>query len=252
MRPIRHMKKVVVISRAAARPHPVAGRRGREQRQRHRGHLRATCASSPRCSRSSRTSTWTRSRRRTSSTTRSRARCAALDPHSSFLDPESTGRCRSRPAGASAGSASRSRCGTTCSPWWRPSRARPAYRAGIQPGDRIVKIEGLVHQGHAAPRRGQAHARQARHEDHDHDRARGLGRSRRTSTSRASRSACSRSAASRARAGHRVHQAAPVPGADRPTTWAALDKYAKDGKIQGARASTCATTRAACSPPRWR
>ena len=36
-----------------------------------------------------------------------------------------------------------------------------------------------------------------------------------------------------ARAGHRVHPAAPVPGADLGDLEAALEKYTKDGKIQG-------------------
>ena len=45
----------------------------------------------------------------------------------------------------------------------------------------------------------------------------------------ASRSACSRCKLGRARAGHRVHPAAPVPGADPGDLEAALEKDTKAG-----------------------
>ncbi len=66
-----------------------------------------------------------------------------LDPHSYFLDPESF----SRHAGGvhranTTGSASRSRNRATTSSSSRRSKAGPAYRLGILPGDIISRING--------------------------------------------------------------------------------------------------------------
>jgi len=138
-----------------------------------------------------------------------------LDPHSSFLDPTPTRRCRSRRLARSAVSASRS-------PEGRHPHRRVAHRRHAGVPRRLA--HGRPHcedrrardQGHAAAGRRQAHARPAGTKVtvtivREGDGAEGLRHH-----ARADPRALGALPGSRQR--HRVHQAASVPGQSRTTS----------------------------------
>jgi carboxyl-terminal processing protease len=66
-----------------------------------------------------------------------------LDPHSSFLDPESYREMQVETSGSFGGLGIEITIRDDTLPVVAPIDGTPAYRAGIQPGDKIVKIEGL-------------------------------------------------------------------------------------------------------------
>jgi carboxyl-terminal processing protease len=66
-----------------------------------------------------------------------------LDPHSSFLDPESYREMQVETSGSFGGLGIEITIRDDQLTVVAPIEGTPAYRAGIQPGDRIVKIEGL-------------------------------------------------------------------------------------------------------------
>jgi carboxyl-terminal processing protease len=66
-----------------------------------------------------------------------------LDPHSSFLDPESYKEMQVETSGSFGGLGIEITIRDDQLTVVAPIEGTPAYRAGIQPGDRIVKIEGL-------------------------------------------------------------------------------------------------------------
>src|SRR5678815_181126 len=67
-----------------------------------------------------------------------------LDPHSSFLDPESYKEMQVETSGSFGGLGIEITLRDDILTVVSPIDGTPAYRAGIQPGDRIVKIDGLV------------------------------------------------------------------------------------------------------------
>src|SRR5262245_26891666 len=67
-----------------------------------------------------------------------------LDPHSSFLDPESYKEMQVETSGSFGGLGIEITLRDDILTVVAPIEGTPAYRAGIQPGDRIVKIDGLV------------------------------------------------------------------------------------------------------------
>ena len=110
---------------------------------------------------------------------------------------------------------------------------------------------GPVHQGHAAHRRREADARQAREQGDDQHRPRGLGGGEGLpDRPRADPRAVGEEPG--ARAGHRVHPAAPVPGADARATSRPRSRSTRRTGRSRASSSTSATTRAASSPRRSR
>src|SRR5215471_8456340 len=66
-----------------------------------------------------------------------------LDPHSSFLDPENYKEMQVETSGSFGGLGIEITLRDDILTVVAPIDGTPAYRAGIQPGDRIVKIEGL-------------------------------------------------------------------------------------------------------------
>ena len=68
----------------------------------------------------------------------------ALDPHSSFMDPESYREMQVETSGSFGGLGIEITVRDDQLTVVAPIEGTPAWRAGIQPGDRIVKIEGLV------------------------------------------------------------------------------------------------------------
>jgi carboxyl-terminal processing protease len=68
----------------------------------------------------------------------------ALDPHSSFMDPESYREMQVETSGSFGGLGIEITIRDDQLTVVAPIEGTPAWRAGIQPGDRIVKIEGLV------------------------------------------------------------------------------------------------------------
>ena len=68
----------------------------------------------------------------------------ALDPHSSFMDPESYREMQVETSGSFGGLGIEITIRDDQLTVVAPIESTPAWRAGIQPGDRIVKIEGLV------------------------------------------------------------------------------------------------------------
>src|SRR5881296_3094111 len=66
-----------------------------------------------------------------------------LDPHSSFLDPESYREMQVETSGSFGGLGIEITLRDDILTVVTPIEGTPAYRAGIQPGDRIVKIEGI-------------------------------------------------------------------------------------------------------------
>jgi len=68
----------------------------------------------------------------------------ALDPHSSFMDPESYREMQVETSGSFGGLGIEITIRDDQLTVVTPIESTPAWRAGIQPGDRIVKIEGLV------------------------------------------------------------------------------------------------------------
>jgi carboxyl-terminal processing protease len=67
-----------------------------------------------------------------------------LDPHSSFLDPESYREMQVETSGSFGGLGIEITLRDDVLTVVTPIEGTPAYRAGLQPGDRIVKIDGLV------------------------------------------------------------------------------------------------------------
>jgi carboxyl-terminal processing protease len=68
----------------------------------------------------------------------------ALDPHSSFMDPESYREMQVETSGSFGGLGIEITVRDDQLTVVAPIEGTPAWRAGIQPGDRILKIEGLV------------------------------------------------------------------------------------------------------------
>jgi carboxyl-terminal processing protease len=68
----------------------------------------------------------------------------ALDPHSSFLDPESYREMQVETSGSFGGLGIEITIRDDQLTVVAPIEGTPAWRAGIQPGDRIVRIEGLA------------------------------------------------------------------------------------------------------------
>jgi carboxyl-terminal processing protease len=68
----------------------------------------------------------------------------SLDPHSSFMDPESYREMQVETSGSFGGLGIEITIRDDMLTVVAPIDGTPAWRAGIQPGDRIVKIEGLV------------------------------------------------------------------------------------------------------------
>ena len=68
----------------------------------------------------------------------------ALDPHSSFMDPESYREMQVETSGSFGGLGIEITIRDDQLTVVAPIDGTPAWRAGIQPGDRIVKIEGLA------------------------------------------------------------------------------------------------------------
>ena len=66
-----------------------------------------------------------------------------LDPHSSFLDPESYREMQVETSGSFGGLGIEITLRDDILTVVTPIEGTPAYRAGIQPGDRIIKIDGL-------------------------------------------------------------------------------------------------------------
>ena len=66
-----------------------------------------------------------------------------LDPHSSFLDPEMYREMQVETSGSFGGLGIEITLRDDILTVVAPIEGTPAYRAGIQPGDRIVKIEGI-------------------------------------------------------------------------------------------------------------
>jgi carboxyl-terminal processing protease len=66
-----------------------------------------------------------------------------LDPHSSFLDPEMSREMEVESSGSFGGLGIEITLRDDVLTVVAPIEGTPAYRAGIQPGDRILKIEGL-------------------------------------------------------------------------------------------------------------
>ena len=238
------MKKGVRDRRAAGGADAVAGRLGGQQERGRRGHLRA-----PQAVHRGAVHRPEPVRRRgapegASSTARSRAPCAGSTRTRSFLDPEMYREMQVETTGSFGGLGIEITLRDDVLTVVAPIEGTPAYRAGVQSGDRIVKIDGHAHQGHAARRRGQAHARQARHQDHHQHHARGLGRAQGLRDHpRADPRAIGEDAGAGAR--HRVHPAAPVPGADgaRISRPSSTSTPRRQGRRRSS--STCATTRAA-------
>jgi carboxyl-terminal processing protease len=67
-----------------------------------------------------------------------------LDPHSSFLDPDSYKEMQVETSGSFGGLGIEITLRDDILTVVSPIEGTPAYKAGIQPGDRIVKIDGLV------------------------------------------------------------------------------------------------------------
>jgi carboxyl-terminal processing protease len=67
-----------------------------------------------------------------------------LDPHSSFLDPESYREMQVETSGSFGGLGIEITLRDDVLTVVAPIEGTPAYRAGLQPGDRIVKIDGLI------------------------------------------------------------------------------------------------------------
>ena len=67
-----------------------------------------------------------------------------LDPHSSFLDPENYKEMQVETSGSFGGLGIEITLRDDILTVVSPIEGTPAYRMGIQPGDRIVKIDGLV------------------------------------------------------------------------------------------------------------
>ena len=68
----------------------------------------------------------------------------SLDPHSSFMDPESYREMQVETSGSFGGLGIEITIRDDMLTVVAPIDGTPAWRAGIQPGDRIIKIEGLV------------------------------------------------------------------------------------------------------------
>src|SRR5438128_1908396 len=67
-----------------------------------------------------------------------------LDPHSSFLDPEMYREMQVETSGSFGGLGIEITLRDDVLTVVSPIEGTPAYRAGLQPGDRIVKIDGLI------------------------------------------------------------------------------------------------------------
>jgi len=67
-----------------------------------------------------------------------------LDPHSSFLDPESYREMQVETSGSFGGLGIEITLRDDILTVVAPIEGTPAYRVGLQPGDRIIKIDGLV------------------------------------------------------------------------------------------------------------
>jgi carboxyl-terminal processing protease len=67
-----------------------------------------------------------------------------LDPHSSFLDPESYREMQVETSGSFGGLGIEITLRDDILTVVAPIEGTPAHRAGLQPGDRIVKIDGLI------------------------------------------------------------------------------------------------------------
>ena len=67
----------------------------------------------------------------------------ALDPHSSFLDPESYREMQVETSGAFGGLGIEITVRDDTLTVVAPIEGTPAWRAGVQPGDKIIKIEGI-------------------------------------------------------------------------------------------------------------
>ena len=88
----------------------------------------------------------------------------SLDPHSAYLDRQAFRELREGTEGQLRRPRHRDRPGDDG--YVRivtPIEDSPAWRAGIQPGDLIARIDGVAVQGHGHGRGHQAHARRAAH-----------------------------------------------------------------------------------------
>ena len=191
MGPIRHMRKVVMISVGPPRAHPVPRRRRREQEQRTAAPPTRTSASSPRSSRSSRASTWTRCPRRTRSTAPSRARCAASTRTRSFLDPEMYREMQVETSGSFGGLGIEITLKDDVLTVVAPIEGTPAFAPASSRATASSRSRGCPPRTCSSPTRSSACAASPAPRSRSRSRARG-GRSRRTSTSCASRSVSSR------------------------------------------------------------
>ena len=120
----------------------------------------------------------------------------SLDPHSSFMDPESYREMQVETSGSFGGLGIEITIRDDVLTVVAPIDGTPAWRAGIQPGDRIVKIEGLATKDMSLPDAVKKMRGAEGHEGHDHASCARAPRSRSTSRSRAR---SSRSRASRRR-----------------------------------------------------
>ena len=150
---------------------------------------------------------------------------------------------------ASAGSASRSRCGTACSPSSRRSRTRRPIARGRQGGRPDHQDRRRVHQGHDAGRGREEDARPEGQQGHAHAQARGRRRRSSTCTLDARGHQDPERQVEVAREGLRLPAPHAVPGAHATTTSRRRSKRwsKQSGRDSQGSCSICATIRAGCS-----
>ena len=85
-----------------------------------------------------------------------------LDPHSAYLDQDAFSELQVGTQGEFGGLGIEVGMEEGFVKVVSPIEDTPAFRAGVKPGDFIIKIDDALGEGHDAERRGEAHARQAR------------------------------------------------------------------------------------------